>query len=218
LAKHDPPPEVVGALKALDIKLHELHTTFGDATRLLCYDNIHDTRSDDHQAYSDAFDEWSSQHPILIRHFIRLADQRTTPAAFRAFFDFYIETVALGVRHAFTHLMKVGREHKADGIAWAEAQAIQLIERYRPLIADWVRVACDRDPTNPWLAPAFLIMEPAGHNRYDPDHVWDRMDAATTPKLLDTITNEYVRRLKRSFEKAAKKLAPTPAKREGQSG
>lgn len=189
------PPNVQGALKALNKNFRQSHTTFGDATRILCYDHIHETRCDDSEVCGDAFDKWCSHYPALSSHFSELTERRTIPSAFRAFFDFYIEMVAVNGRSIFAHLIEIGRQSEADSIVWAESEAEQLILNYRQWVGDWVRMACDRYVSDPWQAPLFLTMKPAGHARYDPDRVWERIDATRTLHLLEDLADEYVQRL-----------------------
>jgi len=208
LAKHDSPPKVVGALKALDRDFFELYRMFGNAT------HSGDWNADD-DYYAAQFNEWCNRYPAIAQRYSDTVSPNTLPALFRAHFDFWLEMVAIEACRIFAELVEIGREHETDEIGWAEANVIQLIERYRPLVPDWVRAACN--VVDPWQAPALLTMKPAGHEDYNPNRVWDCVDAATTAELLEGFAAEYEYKLKGRVGKAAGDASKAEAKR-GKTG
>lgn len=216
MAKHDSPPKVVGALKALDRDFFELYIMFGNATHALCRWWLHsgDWNADD-DYYAAQFNEWCNRYPAIAQRYSDTVSPNTLPALFRAHFDFWLEMVAIEACRIFAELVEIGREHETDEIGWAEAHVIQLIERYRPLVPDWVRAACN--VVDPWQAPALLTMKPAGHEDYNPNRVWDCVDAATTAELLEGFAAEYEYKLKGRVGKAAGDASKAEAKR-GKTG
>jgi hypothetical protein len=224
------PPEIQGALTALDERIYQLHITYGNAARNLCYSWLSGDWSVDAEGRdAGLFNEWSSLHPAISNRFGDLVTQNTPPSTVRAFFNFYIDMMAIDVlriesnikrfvetedadiemvdirvRSIFAELVEIGREHEANQIAWAKAQAKNLFRIHRHAIHDWVCWACDRKPIDPtWQAPRFLLMKPAGNEPYDSDRARERMDAENTQKALESFSDEYERRLDDSIEDAA---------------
>lgn len=207
---HDLRPDVRHALEALYSGFEDLRRTYGNPTQVLCRDCIHDTSGDHRRAFGYEFDklwasipdEWWSPE-VRDHYFFSLTRPETQSFTFREYFNFYLDILVIGARRAFAELVEISPKHEADGIAWATSQAQQLIWRQRPSILNWVRQACDRDVTDPWQAPSFLTMQPAGPDLYDPERALLRMDAASSFELLQALAAEYVRKLENCIEKAA---------------
>ena len=216
MATHSLPPEVRGALTALGKEFEQLHLTFGRATASLCsYWLADDPRADIDEGYSELFWKWAARYPA-IEHFRCLVTQHQPPSSFRAYFDFYIEMIAEGVRPIFAELIEIGVKHEIDGIAWAKLQAEQLIKNYRHSVIDWISVASDKQAyRNSWQAPAFLTMKPSGNRPYDPERAWawERIDATSTVELLNAFANEYAQRLGDAIEEEAGKAYREAVKR-----
>jgi len=215
LSTHNLRPDVQDALNDCYEEFKISLGRFGHALHVLCYDRLLSERlpelqnddwqawrqawlkirSDDYEASLNAFDEWMSAHAELRIHF-DLTGHDTPSAVFRAFFDFYIGLIAVEARRIFADLIKFGRAVAADGVAWAKEQASFLTRHYRYLVIEWVRIATDKQgDRESWQASLFLTMQPAGRNNYDSERAWERMDAASSQKALDTFADEYVERL-----------------------
>jgi hypothetical protein len=157
-------PEVRHAVEALHSGFENLRRTHGNPIQVLCRDCIHDTSGDHLRAFHYKFDklwasipdEWLSPE-VRNHYFFSLTRPETQSFTFREYFNFYLDILVMGVRRAFSELVEISPKHEADGIAWAKAQAAQRLS-----IPNWVRQACDRDVTDPWQAPSFLTMQPAG--------------------------------------------------------
>jgi hypothetical protein len=229
----DLPADLQGALKALYRKCEHWHITYGHATQVLCYDDIHETSSADHEACSDAFEVWwrdapegwwkdgapNSRFRKLTREWTGwpVANEGTPSSIFRAYFDYYIELIANDAHHIFADLIKTGcknetRQKKA-GIEWAKWQAGHLIRSYRHLVADWVCATSDKQTDRrSWHAPTFLAMKPAGREPYETGRVWERMDWTGTRQLLEAFVHEYVLRLEDYIEDDAAEAYGEPVK------
>jgi hypothetical protein len=211
VSTHDLPPDVLGALQALHRRCADLHRVYGHATRALCCWWLSGDWGDDEQSYTQQFnewfEEWDAHHPAKAQRHRDLVTQRVPACTFRAFFDFYLERAATEVRSIFDELVEIGRRHslKPDVIAWAVAEVRQMVRDCRPMIREWFPAACDGPGADArsWRAPRWLRMKPAGREPYDPERAGERMDEASTEKVLDAFADEFVGRLEEHIADSA---------------
>jgi hypothetical protein len=215
---YDPLPDIEAAVTALRRELVQWLREVGHVTGTLCYDYIHETRSTDREACSEAFDRWWGEadedwwrEGEPNSRFNKLISQETPSAVLRAYFYYSIALIAKKVRAIFQRLIKIGIENKArlkqDGIKWALTQMRKLIRNHRYLVPIWVREVCGNDFTDPEAFADEFVKRLEGYIQKDADaarvyiaehpvpstaQVIDPMDAARSAAALKAAEDKWV--------------------------
>jgi len=105
----------------------------------------------------------------------------------------------------FDQLVEIGFKHKADGIAWAKAEMEGMFKHCLRAVRNWPSWAYDDQKMNlSWRAPMLLLMEPVGREAFDHGRAMERMDEAGTSKVIDSLADYAVRRLRERLELAVR--------------
>jgi hypothetical protein len=213
LWKESVPADLIPAAEHLRDSFDQAHFSFGWTTTHLCYWRLHNKTprlgTRDIQPYLDALNVLKARVGFPpSQRFISLLSKETTPAIFKAFFNFYMDGLKLQIFLIFSALLQIGMRNSnrisKSPIEWARGLSENLIEYYRHRIPLWIKDVCDEHPWDPnedaeelifwrkWEAPSFLVMEPSRYMVYDQQRVWERNDPETSSKWLEAFSEDYV--------------------------
>lgn len=217
----DIPADLIPAIKHLTRKFSDIHWGCGQTTEKFCYALLHNEALEDpKKEYFHYFMAMKVRvGTASAAEFNALITQATAPAIFKAFFDLYLNGVAVEALLIFKDLVEIGRANESrlgvPHLEWAETQTKRLIRSQNHLLRAWVKDACDRHIYDPeesvedlvyrknWRAPMLLLMQPSLKRPYDPETVWERKDPEESSKLVEYFVELYVRHLERKLRKAA---------------
>jgi hypothetical protein len=133
-----------------------------------------------------------------------------TPAAiFRARFDELLTRIAVGANPIFDELVMAGSTNnesvKREAARQAKRKWAKLTRGATEEVQCLIPRPAEAEP-GPWRAPRFLLMFPAGPEPYDADRAWERLDAASTERVLSSFADEYERRLNKHIERRADEM------------
>ena len=228
----DVPADLIPAIKHLRKSFEDGHWGCGQTTQVFCYSLLHNETVDDPaQEYLTYLMHMKALvGPAATQRFHESIKLGTPSAIFKGFYDLYLEAMSVRALAIFKELMEIGVPNEkrlgASHLDWAEAQAKHLIRSSNHVIRMWVRNVCDKQIHDPnddpeewiywrkWQAPMFLVMKPSLYQPYEAARVWERKNAESSSRLLESLAEHYVLhlevRLRRAAGDAALALAKQP--------
>jgi hypothetical protein len=221
----DVPADLVPAIEALRTSFDSAHWKCSEMTRVFCFAALHpDTPGHDTKEYLTPLHQLQAiVGPAAAQHFAALLRESTPPSIFRAYYELYLEGVAVQTVDNLAHLIEIGQAHEArlrhPPLEWAVWHTKHMIRSHVHQVDIWMRDVCDTktyDPTEDfdeeifwtkWQAPRLLIMKPARSQPYDASTVWERLDPEASQKLRRAFVDGYVVRLESLVGKLAGRKA-----------
>jgi hypothetical protein len=217
----DVPADLIPAIKHLRSSFEDAHWACGETTQVFCYSILHNETVDDPaKEYLNYFSYMKARvGPAATLRFHESIKLGTPSAIFKGFYDFYLEGVSVQALAIFKELAEIGLANESrlakPHLEWAEAQTKHLIRWKNHVIRIWVRNVCDKQVYDPkedleerifwrkWQAPMFLVMKPSRFQPYDALRVWERNDAESSSRLLESFAEHYVLHLEVKLERAS---------------
>jgi hypothetical protein len=215
------PHELIPAVKHIRQVFGDSEWKYSQTTQKLCYAELHPGAIERHELepYEAAFRVYSTiLGPIATREFYSALKDGTPPAIFKAYFDAYRDGLKTEVRYRFNDLLQVGLANtgrlNSHPVEWAKDHLALMINRKQPLVAWWIKSACDKpeDPELPWRAPWLISMRPSGNFTYHPAGIWNREDQQESDRFLEALTHRFIESLEIDLAKTAGAAHVTCAK------
>ena len=227
----DVPVHLRPALKALRQRFEDGRWKVGQLTQVLAFACLHGEKLENLRDYLMPLKQLKLIiGPAATQRFHHYVKGTTVSSIFKAFWDLLLDGMKAEITVVFGHVLEIARANETqlgvDSQQWAQARVERMVDDEAHTIEDWVRSVCDKqdrkmvvdDPDEwifwrSWQAPWFLIMQPAGPQKFEGERIWERQDVATSMAWLRHFSGEYKISLKTKLHHAVGEAAVSAAKR-----